>query len=344
MLYDNCTTYPNCIYNDAKLKDLINPHHSNRMSVFSFYLKDDKEITPISAFQPLMIVKCREGPKYKDRSSDYCIFETSIFTNKDRLILKENETFSQLFLKKESDLYTVDFESENDVKKVQLDLTVFSGDVKFKLDDNIVEKKAHKYFLANKIFYSIDPEDLNDRKKIEFRVIAEKNSFYIISYQLFKTGEENLNIRESGVNFVESISIGDYEKDYKIIYLQNIRNNVGTPFLATFYSKNCKFLITRIDDPNNPQYLDVYGDFAQVIIKKEDPYYYNDKFAFKIQYLKSDVSYYDKKVCMVYISGLELENENTAGQRTISLSEGVPHSFVFNKDYYFISYSYHIKY
>jgi len=259
-----------------------------------------------------------------------------------RLILKENETFSKLLLKKESDLYTVDFESENDVKKVQLDLTVFSGDVKFKLDDNILEKKAHKYFLANKIFYSIDPEDLNGRKKIEFKVIAEKNSFYIISYQLLKTGKENLNIRESGVNFVESISIGDYEKDYKIIYLQSIRNNVGTPFLASFYSKNYKFLITRIDDPNNPQYLDVYGDFAQVIIKKEDPYYYNDKFAFKIQYLKSDVSYYDKKVCMVYISGLELENENTAGQRSISLSEGVPHSFVFNKDYYFISYSYHI--
>jgi len=45
---------------------------------------------------------------------------------------------------------------------------------------------------------------------------------------------------------------------------------------------------------------------------------------------------------MVYISGLELENNNTAGQRTISLSEGVPHSFVFSKDYYLISYSYHI--
>ena len=87
MLYDNCTTYPNCIYNNAKLKDLIDPHHSNRMSVFSFYLKDDKEITPISAFQPLMIVKCREGPKYKNRNSDYCFFETSIFTNKDRLAL-----------------------------------------------------------------------------------------------------------------------------------------------------------------------------------------------------------------------------------------------------------------
>ena len=94
MLFDNCTTYPNCTYDDNKLRDVIDPHHSNRMSVFSFYLKDEKEITPISAFQPLMIVKCREGLKIYTKSSGYCIFETTIFTNKDRLILKETETFS----------------------------------------------------------------------------------------------------------------------------------------------------------------------------------------------------------------------------------------------------------
>ena len=342
MLYDNCTTYPNCTYNDSKLNDVIDPHHSNRMSVFSFYLKDEREITPISIFQPLMIVKCREGTKYKDRTSDYCIFETAIFTNKDRLILKETETFSQLLLKNESDLYTVDFENEDDVKKIQLDLTVFSGDVRFKIEGEDKIKEIHKYFLANKIFYCFHPEHLNGTKKIEFKVVAEKNSFYTISYQLVKSNEENINIRESGVNFVESISIGEYEKDYKIIYLQNVRNNVGTPFLASFYSKNCKFLITRVDDPNNPQYLDVYGDFAQVIIKEDDPYYYNNRYAFQVQFLTTDVSYYDKKVCMVYVSGLELENKNSAGQRTISLSEGVPHSFVFSQDYYSISYSYHI--
>ena len=342
MLYDNCTTYPNCIYNDAKLKDVADPHHSNRMSVFSFYLKDEREINPISTFQPLMIVKCREGALYKNKTSDYCIFETAIFTNKDRLILKETETFSQLLLKNESDLYTVDFESEDNVEKVQLDLTVFSGDVRFEIEGENQIEHIHKYFLANKIFYCLHPQHLNGKKKIEFKVIAEKNSFYTISYQLVKPGEENINIRESGVNFVESISIGEYDKDFKIIYLENVRNNVGTPFLASFYSKNCQFLITRVDDRNNPQYLDVYGDFAQVIIKEDDPYYYNDKYAFQVQFLTTDVSYYDKKVCMVYVSGLELENKNTLGQRTISLSEGVPHSFIFSQDYYSISYSYHI--
>ena len=348
MLYDSCQTYPDCIYDDAKLSDVVDPHHSNRMSVYSFYLKDEKEITPISAFQPLMIVKCREGPKYKNKTADYCIFETAIFTNKDRLKLKETETFSQFLLTKESDLYTVDFEHEDGVNKVYLDLIVFSGDVRFKIDDQISDKAAHKYFLANKIFYSIDAKELQkyNKKKIDFSVVAEKNSFYVISYQLVKAGEENLNIRESGVNYVESIAIEDStsgKDSVKYIYLQNIRTDVGAPFLASFYSKNCKFIVTRYDDPQNPKPIETFGQFAQVIIRDNDDAYYNDKYAFEIKALSHDVSFYDNKLCMVYVSGLELENKNTGGQRTISLSEGVPHSYIFTKEYTSISYSYHLS-
>ena len=196
MLFDNCTTYPNCSYNDQRLYTINDPHHSNRMSVYSFYLKEAKEITPISQFQPIMIVKCREGPKYKNRTSEYCIFETTIFSNKDRLKLREVESISQFLLTNESDLYSIDFEGEDGVQKVYLDLIVFSGDVKFKIDDASIDKDAHKYFLANKIFYSIHTDKIGGKKKIDFSVVAQKNSFYIISYQLVKKGENNLNIRE----------------------------------------------------------------------------------------------------------------------------------------------------
>ena len=343
MLFDNCTTYPNCSYNDQRLYTVKDPHHSNRMSVHSFYLKEAKEITPISQFQPLMIVKCREGPKYKNRSSEYCIFETAIFTNKDRLKLREVESISQFLLKNESDLYTVDFEGEDGVQKVYLDLIVFSGDVKFKIDDADIDKVAHKYFLANKIFYSINATEIKNKKKIDFSVVAQKNSFYIISYQLVKKGENNLNIRESGTNFVESIAIGEEAIDYKLIYLQNFRSDVGTPFLASFYSKNCRFAVTRLDDPKNPKILDRFGYFSQVIINENDTFYHADKYTFNVSVLTDDVSFYDRKNCMIYVSGLELENKDTGGQRAISLSEGVPHSFLFSEKYYTMSYAYHLS-
>ena len=343
MLYENCTTYPNCSYNDDKLPTIHDPHHSNRMSVYSFYLKEAKEITPISQFQPIMIVKCREGPKYKNRTSEYCIFETTIFSNKDRLKLREVESISQFLLTNESDLYSIDFEGEDGVQKVYLDLIVFSGDVKFKIDEQDVINAAHKYFLANKIFYCIHTDKLNGKKKINFSVVAQKNSFYIVSYQLVKAGENNLNIRESGTNFVESIAVGENKDNYKLIYLQNFRSDVGTPFLASFYSKNCKFIITRLDDPNKPELLEKFGHFAQIIINENDTYYHSDKYTFNVTAVTHDVSAYDRKLCMIYVSGLELENKDTGGQRAISLSEGVPHSFLFSQKYYTISYAYHLS-
>ena len=340
MLFDNCTTFPDCHYTEDKLNGIIDPHHSNRMSVYSYYLKEKKEVTPISAFQPLLIVKCRGGNVIKNRTSDFCIYETAIFSDKDRLKIKETETFSQFLLKGERDLYTVNFETEENVEKIYLDVIVFSGDVRFEIDDDN-KNNANKYFLANKIFYSVK---VGTSKKIDFSVLADKNSFYTISYQLVKKDDASVitNVRESGVNFVESISIGEYTEDSKYIFLQNFKIDVGTPFLASFYSKNCKFIVSRENDPHNITYLDMYGEFGQVLIDENDPYYFEDKYIFKIKALGNDVSAYDKKLCMIYISGVELENTSTGGQRTISLSENVPHSFIFTQKYHTISYSYHL--
>ena len=253
---------------------------------------------------------------------------------------------SQFLLTNESDLYTVDFEGEDNVQKIYLDLLVFSGDVKYKIDNADEDKAAHKYFLASKIFYSIhvkDIENKNKGRKIHFSVVAQKNSFYIISYQLVKTGENNLNIRESGTNFVESIAVGEEEANHKLIYLQNFRSDVGAPFLASFYSKNCEFIISRVDDKEKPQIIERLGDFSQIVIDENDTYYHADKYTFNVSVITHDVSFYDRKVCMIYASGLELENKDTGLQRSISLSEGVPHSFLFSEKYYTISYSYHLS-
>ena len=73
-------------YDEDKFADIFNPHLSNKMAIYSYYLKEEREITPISSFQPLMIVKCWEGPNFRNKGSGFCVFETSIFTNKERLM------------------------------------------------------------------------------------------------------------------------------------------------------------------------------------------------------------------------------------------------------------------
>ena len=345
MFFHNCTTYPHCSYNNTKIFDITDPHQSNRMSVYSYYLKgNNKNITSIGTFQPLMIVQCKEGQTERERNYGYCIFETAIFTDKDRLQLKEADTFTQFLLKGEKDLYSIDFQFEENVEKVYLDVIVFSGDVNVTMEDEVSKIIAFKYFLANKIFYTFTKSYMGDsRKVIEFRVQAQKNSFYMIQYQLVRAGDEsvNTNIIESGVNFVESIAVGENKANYKFVEIENHKIEGGAPFLASFYSKNCRFVIST-ETPNKSEYLDMIGNFGQMIIDKNNPIYYEDRYKFKIQAIDTDISVYDSKLCMVYVSGLELNDKSSYTQKTISLSEGVPHSYIFIQNYTRMGYSYHL--
>ena len=62
--------------------------------------------------------------------------------------------------KNEKDLYVIDIEQEENLEKIYLDLMIFSGDVYFDIDSSM---EASKYFLSNKIFYSIHVKDYDKK-------------------------------------------------------------------------------------------------------------------------------------------------------------------------------------
>ena len=190
-----------------------------------------------------------------------------IFTDKDRLQLKEADTFTQFLLKGEKDLYTIDFQFEENVEKVYLDVIVFSGDVNVTMEDEVSKIIAFKYFLSNKIFYSI--HILATTKKIDFKVRAHKNSFYLVQHQLVKdiTGSGDSNHIESGVNYIQSISAGADASYRKSFYFKNLKFDTQTPFLVNFYSQNCQFGVTREipDEPGNIQSIEINDNYGQII-------------------------------------------------------------------------------
>ena len=157
MLFDWTNNFPFSIYDNEKISTIITKsHHANRMTVHSIYSNDTdyKEFDPLSENQPLLIVQCVDGVEPEKQNSIFCEFETSIFTDLDRINLIKDETFSQYLLEGKNDLYTINIENEENLEKVYLDLIVFSGDVNFEIE-NSTGLDAHKYYLSNKIFYSI---------------------------------------------------------------------------------------------------------------------------------------------------------------------------------------------
>ena len=353
MYFYYCEEYPNCIYDDEKK---IMPTSSNRMTVYNIYIDDikkkQKEINPINSYQPILIVNCTEGNIYKKEQKEgvqYCIFETSIFTDKDNILIKEGETYTQFLLSKEEDKYTLSYDEYKNVEKIYLDLILFSGDVKFNFITK-TKKDLKPYFLSNKIFYSINVTDLDStEKKINFNIIANKNSFYMVQYQLVFKGDQSnqTNLLESGVNYIESIEATNSNK-YKYIEISNFRVQENFPFLTNFYSQNCQFNVSRYTFQNGMTYyknIDMYDNYGQDIIDKNDQIYTDGKYRYKVEVIQNETSSYEKRLCMIYISGLELDEGIILKEvdREISVSEGVPQYFIFDQKHPKIKYAYFIS-
>ena len=121
--------------------------------------------------------------------------------------------------------------------KIYLDLMLFSGDVDLKHQDQ-EGVEANKYYLSNKIFYSVH---LNDGiENILFKVTGNSNSFYMVQYKIINSDDESddENTIESGVNYITSKSVRQQGNIKKKLNLINFKFEFEQPYLVTFYSPN----------------------------------------------------------------------------------------------------------
>ena len=344
LYFDNCKEFPTCKYNQTNILNLTNPAPSNMITVYSFYLNESaeyKQFNPISSFQPLMIVYCGMGGNTEFLGeSSFCEFETSYFTNMDTINLYEERTFSQYLLGGEDDKYRINLEGEN-ARILYLDMLLFSGDADLVV--NNFRGEANKYYLSNKVFYSIH---LDSSDTFEFSVKASSNCFYMVQYQF--AGENEKNTIESGVNYITSKFLNENSSNkLKYIDLINFKVEHEQPYLFSFYSPNCQFELKWICNISNSkeETISQYGNAAQKIINSSNPYYAQEKYSLYYRILdEQDESQTEKKYCMVYSSGLEISSsaDNFNG-RSISLSEAVPHVYTYSNQYPFIFYSYYVS-
>ena len=351
MYFDECTNFPSCQFNNESIADKERIFPSNRMTVYSFYIDEESEkseeyrnYNPITSFQPLMLVYCAEGAKHIGFGpKSYCEFETSYFSNEEPIDLYEGSSFSQYLLKDEIDNYKINVENEIGLNRVFLDLMIFTGDVDIRLH-GFQEHQAHKYYLSSKIYYSIRV-NTNETQQIMFDVIAHKNSFYMVQYQLIKRRDEAafLNTIESGINYIASITSGRPQSERKIFDFINYKYEFMVPYLVTFYSQNSNFLAYRILSNETGEACSVGENTGQMIIESDDDNY-TETFNFGLELTNTIRSRNRTKTYMVYVAGLEIsESFDKWNERAISLSEGVPHRYVYTQKYPFIFYAYHMS-
>ena len=132
----------------------------------------------------------------------------------------------------------------------------------------------------------------------------------------------------------------------KYFEIENTKYDEQSDFLINLYSQNCQFVVSRnitVDGEEKEDYLRFYDSYSQLIIDSEDSYHGKEKYRFKVDIISDDVSTYNKKLCMIYVTGLELSNSESGSERTISVTEGVPQYFIFTNSHPFIKYTYFVS-
>ena len=195
--------------------------------------------------------------------------------------------------------------------------------------------------LKCKIFYSINLRESNLKKKIiNFSVTAYKKSFYIIQYQLVKDPQVDglVNTIESGISYLESVSLGESDTFQKYIEIKNYLQYNKQPFLLNFHSYNCKFYVFRVNK-DGTQDIGMEDNYGQDLIKPEEEFYMNETYRYEVIVQEKDTTVYNKQHCMLYVSGLQISQDS---DYAISISENTPQYFKFTYDYPFIKYVFHL--
>ena len=354
MHFDICTTYPLCLYNTTTFNETKDPHNINSMSSYS--VKYDESITAISPIQNILLVNCSEGlSKSRTDKQDEseinkktCEFYTLIYTSLDKIKLIENQMFNQYILKGDIDRYLISFKHQKNLYKLYVDLMIFSGDVVLKTDRN--EDQIHKYQTANKIFYSINLVELKI-DSIDFQVEAKTNAFYSIQYTLVRSNQKDssyINYVPTGINYLVTIDPFD-RSDFsflmkKILNFNNVRTTDEHPYLVNFYSLNCQLSLKKMynngeKDVEEPIVSKDYY-FSQDIVNPSDIRYKQVQYTYEAGILTMEQGTYDKKMCMLYASSIELEREGKSVERQILVSENVIQKVIFEKGNIVMKYLY----
>ena len=250
--------------------------------------------------------------------------------------LTENQIIQTFITTEKNHTYNINLGSESNLKKILIDLMIFSGDVIINFTQN--NSNIHKYETANKIFFSINAHNL--QSPLKFEVIAQTNSYYSIRYTTVKdTEEESGLVNEIPINTNFLITIYPFDEEGGLSTLSKklkfVNNNINNkrPFLINFNSLNCEFNFYKLDKNENKIKIPSKDDyFAQDLIKSEDEIYPAKNYYYVLDITMIEQGTYNKKMCMVHASSTELGSRFKNLEKNILVGENVAQKAIFNSN------------
>ena len=333
MYITQCTNYPECIYKEGDLASMEKVKNTNKMSIWDTTVADSGVYNALDSRKKVMVVYCKDGD---NEDLGYCEFETSIFTKGQTITLVEDEKFSKFVLKGETGTFKIDLKGGIQIQRLTVDIMIFSGDVTFEVNEGENSLKAgklgedidlsyFKYYLSNKIFFHFNFAQLQ-LYDFELNFKAEANSFFTIQYGMHSY---NLNqLQESipsGENYLVQIDPTTNDKS-KTVFLSNYRYKKEKPFMANFFALNCEFEVYRGETE-----IPFFDGYAQETLDQNSKGYKSESYEYKIIVVEPDLSNYNHKMCMLYVSGYESQDDVASSE--IVVAENVNQQVIFDETF-----------
>ena len=322
-----CKFFPECSFKKEDLPNL-NEFKVSTLNNQKIWIPNVFLSSAIGTQKHAMVVYCDDN----ELNGDYCEFDMNIIAKGQDIVLIENEKFSK-FVEVGVGYLLVDLKRDRIIERITIDIMVFNGDISFEVEDPNKNINYNKIYLSNKVVINIyKPKQTFEKVKIKYDAIL--NSFFSIKYTVDSENKEQLEEKvSSGESYLVQINPTSSSKK-KDVYMTNVFGEKSA-FMTNFFELNCEFQINRPSLETNLTFADGY---AQEIIEAGNIAlgYYD----YEIKIKETEPSNYNNKMCMLYISGYEIDPRSN--EREIVVASNINQQIIFEDNFKKIKFTYPI--
>ena len=316
LYFGECRTFPDCRFKEENLT-AFNVSIPAKINNDMIYTSDNYTNSSLGLIKDVMVVHCEDA-----LGKNYCVFDTSLFAKGQDITLLQEKSFSKFILEGEKGNMKIDLLYNKIIDTIIIDIMIYNGDVSFSIKEKDINYK--QFYLSNKVVLSINKQDqaLN-QLTIEYE--ANNNSYFNAKYTIYiQNSEKSEDTIPSGESYLVQVDPSSQLKK-KIIYLTSILNN-QLPFMVNFFEINCEFEVKRLNKSNNITFSDGY---AQDYVSPEEVV--KGLYDYEISIKEEDPSNINNKMCMIYVSGVEIDNNNQY-EREIVIPPNINQQMILDDD------------
>ena len=306
-----CDTFPDCPFEQIKITDDKKPTKLNDDIIYS---TDINRNGALDYEKDVMVVHCQNA-----LGKDFCEFDTSLFTENNEITLLQEKTFSKFVLVNETGTIKIDLQSHRIVSILVVDIMIYSGDMTFNIVESDIDYK--QYYLSNKVVFVIYKQGIMNKVTIKYEPV--RNSYFNIKYSFDNMNSEQIQDKfRSGQSYLVQISPSSQQKR-KMVYLTSVLNN-KLPFMVNFFEINCQFEVKRIFSPD--KVINISDGYGQDYIKPEELVI--NLYDYEVIIKEVDPSNNNNKMCMIYVSGVEIDDGRY--EREIVIPQNINQQLIFD--------------